>query len=63
MASGGNIYYTSEVGDVVVVKAGTPELKILSRNPLGEVCLSTPAISEGELFFRTRSHLMAISKD
>ena len=63
VASGGKIYYVSEVGDVVVVKAGTPELKIVSRNPLGEVCLSTPAISEGDLFFRTRSHLMAISND
>ena len=63
VASGGNIYYTSEIGDVVVVKAGTPALKIISRNPLGEVCLSTPAISEGVLFFRTRSHLMAVSSN
>ena len=61
MASGGKIYYVSEVGDIVVVKAGTPELKILSKNPLGEICLSTPAISEGELFFRTRTQLIAIS--
>jgi len=62
VASGGKIYYVSEVGDVVVVKAGTPELKILSKNPLGEICLSTPAISEGELYFRTRTQLIAITK-
>ena len=61
VASGGKIYYTSEIGDVVVVKAGTPELKILARNPLGETCLSTPAISGGTLFFRTRGHLIAIA--
>ena len=61
VASGGNIYYVSEVGDVVVIKAGTPELKILAKNPLGEICLSTPAISDGELFFRTRTQLIAIS--
>ena len=61
VASGGKIYYVSEVGDVVVIKAGTPELKILAKNPLGEICLSTPAISEGELFFRTRTQLIAIS--
>ncbi len=61
VASGGKIYYVSEVGDVVVVKAGTPELKILSKNPLGEICLSTPAISEGVLFFRTRTQLIAIA--
>ena len=62
VASGGKIYYVSEVGDVVVVKAGMPELKILSKNPLGEICLSTPAISEGAMFFRTRTQLIAISK-
>jgi outer membrane protein assembly factor BamB len=61
VASGGKIYYVSEVGDVVVIKAGVPELKILAKNPLGEICLSTPAISEGELFFRTRTQLIAIS--
>ena len=61
VASGGKIYYVSEIGDVVVIKAGTPELKVLARNPLGETCLSTPAISEGEMFFRTRSHLVALS--
>ena len=51
----------SEIGDVVVIKAGAPELKVLARNPLGETCLSTPAISEGGMFFRTRSHLVALS--
>ena len=61
VASGGKIYYVSEVGDVVVVKAGTPELKILSKNPLGEICLSTPAISEGAIFFRARTQLIAIA--
>jgi len=61
VASGGKIYYVSEVGDVIVIKAGTPELKILAKNPLGEICLSTPAISDGELFFRTRTQLIAIS--
>ena len=50
----------SEIGDVVVIKAGAPELKVLARNPLGETCLSTPAISGG-MFFRTRSHLVALS--
>ncbi|MDA9962690.1 PQQ-like beta-propeller repeat protein [Opitutales bacterium] len=61
VASGGKIYYVSEVGEVVVIKAGTPELKILAKNPLGDICLSTPAISDGELFFRTRTQLIAIS--
>ena len=61
VASGGKIYYVSEVGDVVVIKAGVDQLEVLAKNPLGEICLSTPAISEGELFFRTRTKLIAIS--
>ena len=59
---GGKIYYVSEVR-MVVIKAGVPELKILSKNPLGEICLSTQQSPEGELFFRTRAQLIAISSD
>jgi hypothetical protein len=29
-------------------------------NPLGEVAMATPAISDGVMFFRTRNHLVAI---
>jgi outer membrane protein assembly factor BamB len=56
----GKIYFTSEQGDVVVVRAG-PEYVELARNELGEVHMATPAISEGVLYFRTRGHLIAVS--
>jgi outer membrane protein assembly factor BamB len=59
VAADGKLYYTSEDGDVQVVRAG-PEFKLLATNPLGETCLSTPAVSDGTLFFRTRSHVVAI---
>jgi outer membrane protein assembly factor BamB len=59
VASNGRIYFTSEEGDVYVVKAG-PAFEQLGVNPLGEVAMATPAISEGALFFRTRRHLVAI---
>jgi outer membrane protein assembly factor BamB len=59
VAADGKIYFTSEEGTVYVVKAG-PKFEILSTNDLGEPCMSTPAISEGGLFFRTKSHLIAI---
>lgn len=31
-----------------------------ATNPLGEVAMATPAISEGTLLFRTRGHLVAV---
>ena len=57
----GRIYFTSEDGDVYVVKAGTA-YELLATNPLGEVAMATPAISEGNFLFRTRGHLVSIGE-
>jgi hypothetical protein len=27
---------------------------------MGEICMATPAISEGALFFRTQGHVVAV---
>ena len=59
VASNGHIYYTSEEGDVYVLKAGAT-FEQVAVNPLGEVAMATPAISEGVMFFRTRNHLVAV---
>ena len=59
VASNGHIYFTSEEGDVYVLKAGAT-FEQVAVNPLGEVTMATPAISEGVLFFRTRNHLVAV---
>ena len=59
VAADGKVYFTSEEGEVFVLKAG-PAFELLARNRLGEVALATPAVSEGVLFFRTRGHLMAV---
>jgi len=59
VAAGGNLYLTSEQGEVYVVPA-TDKFSIAKINKLGETCLSSPAISEGVLFFRARQHLFAI---
>ncbi|HWQ03389.1 MAG TPA: PQQ-binding-like beta-propeller repeat protein, partial [Candidatus Nitrosotenuis sp.] len=48
VAADGKIYFTSEDGDVFVVKAG-PQYELLSKNPMGEVLMATPAISDGIL--------------
>jgi len=59
VAAEGKVFFTGEEGEVHVVRAG-PRFELLARNPLGELILSTPAVSEGVLFFRTRGHLVAI---
>jgi outer membrane protein assembly factor BamB len=57
----GRIYATSEDGLTTVVKAG-PKFEILAENDLADYCLSTPAISEGQIFIRTTGHLHCIGK-
>jgi len=60
VAADGKVYIASEDGDVYVVKAG-PACQLLATNSMAEVCMATPAISEGLLIFRTQSRLLAIS--
>ncbi len=60
VAGDGKIFVASEDGDVYVVKAG-PEYQLLEKNSLGDVCLASPAISEGMLLFRTQNSLIAIA--
>lgn len=54
------LYFTSEEGEVYVIRAGTT-FEELAVNKLGETCMATPAISRGALYFRTRSHLIAVA--
>ena len=60
IAADGRIYLTSEDGDIFVIKAGA-EYELLATNRMGEVCLATPAISEGQIFIRTTGHLLAVT--
>ena len=55
----GKIYITDEDGVTSVVQAGPTFVK-LAENDLGEYTLSSPAISEGQIFIRTESFLYAI---
>ena len=59
VAALGKIYFTSEHGDVYVVKPG-PQFTVLATNEMAEVCMASPAISHGKLFFRTQDHVVAI---
>ena len=61
VAGDGKVYFTSEDGDVFVVKAG-PTYELLSTNSVGEILMSTPAISDGVIFFRGLKHVFAIGQ-
>ena len=61
VAADGKLYFTSEESGIRVVKAG-PKFEILAVNPMGDVCMATPAISDGMLFVRTQHFLYAIGR-
>jgi len=58
VASDGKIYMFSEDGDVFVVKSG-PKYELLSKNPVGEVMMASPAISDGLIIVRGIKHVFA----
>jgi outer membrane protein assembly factor BamB len=57
----GKIYVTSEDGVTTVLEAG-PQFKVLGENDLSEYTLSSPAISDGQIFLRTQNFLYCIGK-
>lgn len=59
VAADGKLYFASELGQVFVVPA-SDKFSVIATNDLQETCMATPAISAGQLFFRTRSKLVAI---
>jgi outer membrane protein assembly factor BamB len=61
VAADGRLYFTGEENGVRVVQAG-PKFKLLAVNPVGEVCMATPAISGGLFLLRTQDHLYALGR-
>ncbi len=55
------LYITNEEGLTTVIKAG-PKFEVVSENPLNDYCLSSPAISDGQIFIRTATNLYCIGK-
>jgi hypothetical protein len=55
------IYVVSEEGLTTVLKAG-PNFEALAENSLDDLCLSSPAISDGQIFIRTAQFLYCIGK-
>jgi outer membrane protein assembly factor BamB len=61
VAGGGHVFFVSENGETVVVKAGRSP-QIVGRNALGERVVASPAISNGRLFVRTDKHVFSIGQ-
>ena len=59
VAADGNIYLSSEDGEIFVVSAGR-DFRIESRNDMGEPLMATPAIAGGTLYVRGEKRLFAI---
>jgi outer membrane protein assembly factor BamB len=57
----GRIYITDEDGVTSVVQAG-PKFALLAENDLVDYTLSSPAVSEGQIFIRTSAFLYAIGQ-
>ena len=54
VAADGKIYLPSEDGDIFVVAAGS-KFEHLETNPMGELLMASPALSDGVMYVRTES--------
>src|ERR1039458_2920588 len=57
----GPLCISTDDGDVYVVKAGA-QYELLSKNPIGEPILATPALAGDLLLVRGAKHLFAIAE-
>ncbi len=57
----GKIFCLSEDGDTFVIQAG-PEMRVLAKNSLGEMCMSSPALVSDALIIRTAKALYRIGE-
>jgi outer membrane protein assembly factor BamB len=57
----GKIYITDEDGVTTVIRTG-PKYELLAENDLQDYTLSSPAVSDGQIFVRTASFIYAIGK-
>jgi outer membrane protein assembly factor BamB len=61
IAADDKIYLSSEDGDVIVIGAG-PVFSHISTNPMGDLIMATPALSEGVMFIRGATTLFAVGR-
>lgn len=59
IAANGRIYFASESGEVVVLRAGRTA-QVVARNRISGRVLASPAVASGRIFLRTDDHVIAI---
>ena len=59
----GRLYVTSQRGVTTVFRPNPEKFEQLAMNDLGEPSNATPAISDGQIFLRTDSHLYCIAEN
>jgi outer membrane protein assembly factor BamB len=58
----GKVYVTSENRATTSVFRAGPKFELLATNTFDDYCLSSPAISDGQIFIRTTSYLWAVGE-
>jgi outer membrane protein assembly factor BamB len=59
VTASGLVYFSSDEGNTTVVRPGE-KLDVVAENKLGEYCYASPAISQGQIFWRGEKHLICI---
>jgi outer membrane protein assembly factor BamB len=59
VAADGRLYLSNEDGEMLVVAAGRT-FRHVATNPMGELLMATPALSEGVMYVRSSASLFAI---
>ncbi len=57
----GNVYFTSETDKTFVVAADRA-FRLVETNKLDSGCMASPAVADGAIFLRTKTHLYRIGK-
>jgi outer membrane protein assembly factor BamB len=61
IATKDRLYFMSDAGEVTVIAAG-PEFKVLAQNKFESPVTASPAVAEGVIYVRTKTHLCKITK-
>ncbi|MFO7621882.1 MAG: PQQ-binding-like beta-propeller repeat protein [Bacteroidales bacterium] len=61
VASDGRIYIVDEEGTLYIIQDGD-KFNLLAEIPLGGICMTAPAITDGMIYFRTQSQLIAVGR-
>jgi outer membrane protein assembly factor BamB len=62
MLAEGKLYVTSENEGLTTIFNAGPKFEVIAENALDDYCLSSPAVSNGQIFIRTDKFLWAIGK-